>query len=178
MRVSDFDLVPVEQIARIVETEIARCQEHDARLISIDPAFAYETAEELIGICFVTAQVYLVSIWKWINIELDRRIGTSVTRHDLYSLHQAIPVINAVANYYKHHEEWDIDDRHSKQTKSILSLIGIDVSDPSCEFPCVAALERLTGAEWQPSRIISLLKEWTDASFRYSEAQQGAAANP
>ncbi len=132
---------------------------------------ALEHTESLLGIAFVTAQTYIAGTvsdaykLKGAGSELtkerllkdygDRLAGSAVTRMEL---------CDAIANYFKHHDEWNswsAKGRHQK-TVSILRAAGIEEND---EFPCRKAADILwsnnDGSDLKP--LLSLISSWREA---------------
>jgi hypothetical protein len=110
---------------------------------------ALEHTEDLLGIAFVMAQTYIAGTVsdacklkrpgsKLMKEQLlknygDRLAGSTVTKMEL---------CDAIANYFKHHDEWNswsAKGRHQK-TVSILCVAGIEEDD---EFPCRKAADIL-----------------------------------
>ncbi len=129
---------------------------------------ALEHVENLLGIAFVSAQAYITGTVADANqlIGSDSRLakeqltknyserlpGTAVTRLEL---------CDAIANYYKHHDEWiaGSETGRSQRTVSTLRAVGITASD---DFPCSRAAEILwannDGSDLGP--LLSLISCW------------------
>jgi hypothetical protein len=145
-----------------VERDFSEAQEE----FEIDDAL--EHTESLLGIAFVMAQTYIAgtasdasklmgSGSKLTKEQLlkacgDRLAGSTVTRMEL---------CDAIANYFKHHDEWNswsATGRHQK-TVSILRAAGIEEND---DFPCRKAADILwsnnDGSDLEP--LLSLISSW------------------
>ena len=145
-----------------VECDFSEAQES----FEIDDAL--EHTESLLGIAFVMAQTYIAGtvsdayklMGSGSNLTKeqllkdygDRLAGSAVTRMEL---------CDAIANYFKHHDEWNswsATGRHQK-TVSILRAAGIEEND---DFPCRKAADILwsnnDGSDLEP--LLSLISSW------------------
>lgn len=124
-------------------TEVAKTQDGDY----IGEVFAEETIliEDVLGCAFVVTQSYItdiVSRLKWLHHRVERD-GHCLTTTDASKLalinsysdivpgtaYTQIQVINAFANYFKHHDEWPKWDNATDQsavTVGILLAVGAD----------------------------------------------------
>ena len=132
---------------------------------------ALEHTENLLGVAFVMAQTYIAGTvsdaykLKRSGSKLtkerslkdygDRLAGSAVTKMEL---------CDAIANYFKHHDEWNswsATGRHQK-TVSILRAAGIEESD---DFPCRKAADILWSnnddSDLEP--LLSLISSWREA---------------
>jgi hypothetical protein len=132
---------------------------------------ALEHAESLLGIAFVTAQTYIAGTISDANQLIET--GGRLTKEQLirdHSDHLAESVVtkvelcDAIANYFKHHDEWNswsITGRNQK-TVSILRASGIQEND---EFPCRKVADLLwsnnDGSDLLP--LLSLITSWREA---------------
>lgn len=132
---------------------------------------ALEHTESLLGIAFVTAQTYIAGTVsdayklkgsgrkptkeRLLKDYGDRLAGSAVTRMEL---------CDAIANYFKHHDEWNSwsgPGCHEK-TVFILRAAGIEEND---DFPCRKAADILwsnnDGSDLEP--LLSLISSWREA---------------
>jgi hypothetical protein len=125
-----------------------------------------EFTESLLGIAFVTAQTYIAGTisdaYKLMgsNSKLTKKhllkkysddlTGASVTKVEL---------CDAVANYFKHHDEWN---GCHKDTVSILFAVGIKEND---NFPCRKAADILwsNNDDSNLEPLLSLISNWRRA---------------
>lgn len=135
-----------------------------------DAGQALEHMEGLFGIAFVTAQTYIAgtvsdanriarSGIKFKKDQLlkdysDYLLGLTVTKLEL---------CDAIANYFKHHDEWTSWSgvgRHQKAV-SILQAAGIKEDD---SYPCVAVANILvTKDSLDLEPLLSVLSNWHEA---------------
>ena len=75
-----------------------------------------------------------------------------------------IQLINAAANYFKHHGEWAgwPTGGQGAADRRILRSVGI-TEKTGC--PCVAAVEKLCGTSWKLVVLHQILKEWRGHLF-------------
>ena len=131
-----------------------------------DEQSALEYAEPLLGLGFVAAQAYALGTWTDLNrirasrnkpkIE-DKMVCYRCDPIKLGGKASRIEAINAVANYFKHHDEWDATWPTNKTTKTLRD-IGIT---EATEFPCIKATE-LFCKSWEFVVIQAVVKEWRE----------------
>ena len=107
-------------------------QEKLNKIDYFDGVFAQEQAESVFGIAFVTAQTYITGT---ISDMLDINSNCGLTKTNMLMIGSPlvasnvskIKLVNTVANYYKHHEEWDgwQIQGHNKVTVQTLDEVGI-----------------------------------------------------
>ncbi len=130
-----------------------------------------ELTENFLGIAFVTAQTYVAGSVSDANKIIksgnkltkeqllkdysDRLPGSAVTKMEL---------CDAIANYFKHHEEWaswSTPGRHQK-TVSVLRAAGLEETD---DCPCRKVADILwsndKGSDLEP--LLSLVTNWREA---------------
>jgi len=130
----------------------------------------HEYAESILGIAFIIAQTYILGTVGDVN-RIRKSSGKSQKgKIDYYSdvpkslcngVSQIL-LINSIADYHKHHDEWDGWGKgRSKPTTQILAGIGIV---ESTEFPCYVAATKL----WDENEIenlgnlLTLIREWRE----------------
>lgn len=134
---------------------------------TFDAGFALEHTEDLLGIAFVTAQSYITGTVSDIP-KLTRLQSRPTKRELLQRFADKLPgyrittleLCDAIANYWKHHEEWEgwsVTDRN-RRTIDILNEVGIRDQD---YFPCnsVANILWPRGAS-SLEELIDLLSSW------------------
>jgi len=117
-----------------------------------DGLFILEHAEELVGVAFVAAQVYLSGTVS----DLSKVAGQELHKSDL--LHRGdvvdvfpsvckVEILDAGANYWKHHEEWEDwkPNRWNRRTIEILAKVKVD---RETEFPCHTIATLLGGDDY------------------------------
>ena len=130
-----------------------------------DGLWQMEHAESILGISYVAAQAYIVGAVEDVN-----RVRDSVGKNRLDKIYyysddpQPLPngvsrilLINSLANYYKHHDEWD--KWPTNFTTKTLADVGIV---EGVEFPCCEASTKL-GNEKQSDtlmNLLSIISEW------------------
>jgi hypothetical protein len=110
-----------------------------------DEAYAEsETVEGLIGTAFVLYQTYLTSVVSSVKgLATDGYAGAPSKKVDVLRLESApitaavsysrMEVVNAVANYFKHRDEWPADwsaaTGQTKDTVDVISAIGLSSNE-------------------------------------------------
>lgn len=137
-----------------------------------DGISAREHAEPLFGVGFVAAQTYALGTVSDLNSVRMRHCKPEFYyEHDTITLKQGvtrIQLINASANYFKHHDDWPDPWPTSITAKTkmghliaknvdTLGLVGIT---EKTEFPCIDAVDLLCGTSWEWIVLHQILKEW------------------
>jgi len=110
-----------------------------------DGIFAQEQAESIFGIAFITAQTYITgTLSDMAAIGGDSKlqksemlsIGSPIITNEITK----ILLINTIANYYKHHEEWTgwKVEGHNRKTIKTLNKCGIT---EDTQYPCHEAAQ-------------------------------------
>ena len=124
-----------------------------------------EYVETVFGIAFVLAQTYITGTVADINKLRELRGEKSVDKIHCYSDSlwylpddtSPILLINSIANYFKHYEEWD--KWPENWTVETLHRVGIG---ENTEFPCYVAATKL----WNENEIknlhhlLTIISEW------------------
>ena len=132
--------------------------------------FALEQAEGLCGIAFVTAQTYITG-----TIADVKRLALADTKFKkdqlLKEFNDNLPGLtptklefcDAMANYFKHHEEWQrwAGAGQKQKTVTMLQAAGLNEAD---NYPCVKAIHILLPEnEWNLMPLLKLLSSWRES---------------
>jgi hypothetical protein len=148
------------------ELEISE-QSNDPHSPPSDPLDAAEHVENLLGIAFVTAQTYTTGAVSDIP-RLTHSLCKPTKRQLLQEFSDSLPgctitkmeLCDAIANYWKHHEEWDkwSTTTNNKTTLDILRCVGIDEKE---NFPCQRVADILWPDSWRNlEKLPELIAEW------------------
>ena len=134
---------------------------------TFDASFALEHIEDLLGIAFVTAQSYITGTVS--DIPKLTKLKSRPTKRELLQIFAdrlpgygitTLELCDAIANYWKHHEEWEglsVTDRN-KRTIDTLNGVGIGEQD---YFPCNSTANILWPREASNlEELIGLLSSW------------------
>lgn len=164
----DWRIGPLHDVIVGLDAGLAAIHDRLNTEEGFDGISAREHAEPLFGLGFVAAQSYALGTVSDLN-------GVRISRHkpkkekfDCYACDTSalkgsvtrIELINASANYFKHHDEWlrwpvgsDLGVRDTKA----LGSVGIT---EKTEFPCINAVDLLCGTSWELIVLLQILKEW------------------
>jgi hypothetical protein len=161
----DFRYDWVSLTFRALESGFESIRKKAAAESWFDGIWQLEHAESILGIAFVTAQAYILGTAEDANKILESNGKNRKHKIDHYaddpkplpSGTSRVLLINSIANYYKHHDEWSPWPTNSSTT--ILANVGIDETS---EFPCYEAAKIL----WDENDIenldnlMSIISEW------------------
>jgi hypothetical protein len=164
----DWRVEPLHDVIVGIEAGLAtirqRVEQEDDDGITV-----LDHAEPLLGLGFVAAQAYVLGTWTDLNRIRDSSARAPVSKTACYATDSItvqdgitrIHVINAAANYFKHHDEWL--EWPSNETARILACVGIT---KDTEFPCVQAAHLLCGPAWRLIVLHQVVKEWREHVIR------------
>lgn len=131
-----------------------------------DGAFAQEQSETIFGIAFVTAQTYIAGT---ISDMLEINSKSNLSKTDMLAIGSPIVVdditkvqlINTIANYYKHCDEWNgwKIEGTNKRTIEALNKCGIS---KQTSYPCHEAAQIIWPTEvlCELNYLLTILVEW------------------
>ena len=159
----DFRIDPLHDVIVGIEAGLTAVEQRLAAEEVFDGITANEHAESLIGLGFVAAQTYAIGTWCDLNRIRKQSGKPDVSKMDCYATDTIlvsgkvtrIEIVNAVANYFKHHDEWLR--WPMSETTRILASVGI--TDKS-EFPCVQAVHLFSGTTCELIVLHQIVKEW------------------
>lgn len=132
-----------------------------------DGLWQMEHAESIFGMAFIAAQAYILGTAGDLNkIRLSNGKGElkkgTYYSDDLVYLKNGvsrISLINEIANYYKHHDEWN--GWPKRETTEVLAKVGID---ESTEFPCYEAAKQLWDEDESENleNLLSIISAWRE----------------
>lgn len=151
-------------MANVVDSELDRIALEARNSENPDLLGVYDEFEHVLGLGFVACQTYIVSKLKG---KVSKRKGKNKTQLlSLGPMHRSQQsfalVINACANYWKHHDEWDgasLGNRE-KTTISVLEKMGADVWS---EYPTSKVMHALLSPhEKRFKKLLPFLKQWAE----------------
>jgi hypothetical protein len=130
-----------------------------------DGVFAQEQAETVFGIAFVSAQTYITG-----TISDMKEIGgdQAPSKSDMLAFGSPrvgylskVEIINVIANYFKHHEEWENWDEEGHKKRTIKALNGCGITE-NTPYPCHEAAQLVWPSEvlCELNEMLSVLVEW------------------
>jgi len=170
LREIDWRIEPLHDVIVGICAGLAAIQKRMDAEEGFDGLSAREYAEPLLGLGFVAAQTYAVGTVSDLNrVRMSRGKSKEekLNKHKCYA-HDTfikgdvtrIQLINASANYFKHHDEWTRwptgSDRGTHDTRT-LGTVGIT---ETTEFPCIDAVDLLCNTSWELNELLQILKEW------------------
>jgi hypothetical protein len=163
----DWRIEPLHGVVVGIEAALTAIREHVEE--GGDGVTALDHAETLFGLGFVAAQAYILGTWTDLNRIRGSSARAPVTKSDCYASDSIkvqagitrIHVINAVANYFKHHDEWTAWPKN--ETARIFTAVGIT---EDTEHPCIHAAELLCGPAWRLIVLHQIVKEWREHVIR------------
>ncbi|MDH5667404.1 MAG: hypothetical protein OEY86_05265 [Nitrospira sp.] len=164
----DWRIEPLRDILSGLAAGLAAIQERIDSEDGFDGISAREHVEPLFGLALVAAQTYALGTVSDLNaVRISRRV-LEVKKLECYGCDTIrlkggvtrIELINASANYFKHHDEWTRwptgNDLGAHDAKT-LNRVGIT---ETTESSCIAAVDLLCGTSWELIAFPQILQEW------------------
>ncbi|MGZ8426801.1 MAG: hypothetical protein ACXWYD_17780 [Candidatus Binatia bacterium] len=173
LREIDMRIGPLHDVIVGIDAGIAAIGKRLNTEEGFDGISAREHAESLFGLCFVAAQSYALGVVSDLNSVRISCHKKEQGKLDCYACDinilkgrvTRIQLINACANYFKHHDEWGRwpmgNDRGAHDTNT---LIRVGITE-KIEFPCIDAVDLLCGTSWESIGLHQILKEWRGHLF-------------
>ena len=119
----------------------------------------------LAGVGFISCQQYITTINRATNLDVEQASKFPPLHVPGISV---VTVIQAGANYWKHHEEWsDNNIMKRRYTIDVLQRAGIDIEGA---YVCSDLMDKLCGIEPNPfARLKNLLVEWRNNVILYND---------
>ena len=167
----DWRISPLRAVMIGIEAGIERAwrlTKEDAALVDM----ALDDSESLLGVALVAAQTYIEGtvgdVWRFGNRNArgaskpSRKLHAECLSCDVELASNGITrvgLLNAAANYYKHHESARGLDL---QVWRALNKVGITCTT---EYPCSRVTEILCGRELRLRTLCDILAEWRASTF-------------
>jgi hypothetical protein len=154
---SGFDRGLLVDLLAVIDAEIMKVDNLIARESDPDGSGLLDRAESLYGLGLVACQQYLNSCYRWSGLHRP----TAVARGPMYSPNTSYAlVVDAAANYWKHHGEWDGAGKFEAKTRSVLDRLVPSKSN----YLTSNVLHELLGkpATLRLSDLVPWLERWRD----------------
>ncbi|MDZ4856668.1 MAG: hypothetical protein SGJ26_17745 [Nitrospirota bacterium] len=164
----DWRIEPLHGVIVGIDAGLASIHERIDSEDGFDGISARGHAETLFGLGFVAAQTYALGTVSDLN-------AVRMSRHELEKMKlecygcdtirlkggvTRIELINASANYFKHHNEWARwPTGHDHGTHDAKTLDSVGITEAT-EFPCIAAVDLLCSTSWELIVLHQILQEW------------------
>jgi hypothetical protein len=160
----DSDLPLLEEVLRLLDTHLARLEREAQASPDPDSHGIYDSLEHVTGLGFATCQTYLVAHFARSGVSKPAALERGPTHRCGRTI---ASIVNAAANYWKHHEEWGVSSPSQRErTVEIISSMGMDSHDYTLYNMLHELLRPL------PTRfttVVPFLLQWRD-SLRSSGA--------
>ena len=158
--VLDFDLDLLVDLLQVVDRQIEKNQDEISHTPDADGLGHFDRLEGVIGLGFVACQQYINATYPQLGVNKSEAIDRG-PKHS--SGRPVIKVINAAANFWKHHDEWPDPDPnrryHEERTRAVIDSLTPSFAD----YVLGNVLHELV--QPQPLRfahVILLLSQWRD----------------
>ena len=162
-RVCDYDLDLLSQLLKVLDEQLERFEDECQSSEDADAFGLYDWAEHIAGIGFAACQTYLAATYPVTRVaKVDAlRLGPLHSS----SGRSVAAILNAAANFWKHHPEWPLEKSKTRQdtVRAAFEDLGYAVDG---EYPLSGILTELTGGQARFKPILPLLTQWRDQLIR------------
>ncbi|RLA42133.1 MAG: hypothetical protein DRR42_23880 [Gammaproteobacteria bacterium] len=159
---TDYRSMPLRVLCTSTENAIRELVSFTKEPTFLDGITAIEYGEYLYGAVFVACQAYAIGVVSDINDIMGLGATDKLSKLNLYKQGSAsingttqIEFINALANYFKHNEEWS--SWPENETTKALKNFGLT---EHTEFPLKSGAEILTGNDSELRLVCEILENW------------------
>jgi hypothetical protein len=165
----DWRIDPLKHVVVGIDAGLAAIEAQIGDPEWYDGVHACDDAEPLLGLGFVAFQTYAVGAVADLNRIRASRRKPKKNKLDCYSCDPVtlrggvtrIQLVHAVANYFKHHDEWPRWPTNKGDSgfpdAEILARVGIT---QETTHPCIAATNLLCGTGWKMIVLHQIVREW------------------
>jgi hypothetical protein len=153
----DYDLSLLKEIVHLIDRHLDEII-HNATQVDDAESFGYfDSAEHIIGLGFVACQTYMSSVYGYLRIDKQKALSVG----PLHSSGQTkVRIINHAANYWKHNNEWSLDNnnKQKKYVEEAFESVGFPVDT---DYPLSGVLAEIVFSENAGfEAIIHILELW------------------
>jgi hypothetical protein len=165
----DFEIGPLRDVIAGIEHGLSQVLARPDDVDWFDGDFVMDHSEWLLGVAFVGSQAYIESaigdVWRYLHGSGSAEGKASKEfRKQCFSCDDElkpagvtrIELINASANYYKHHSG---PKALRPDTVETLRRVGVNLEDVYA-YPCAHVAELLCGREWHLRVLCDVVKDW------------------
>jgi hypothetical protein len=157
--VCDYDLDLLSQLLNVLDEQLDKFENRCQSSEDADAFGLYDWAEHIAGIGFAACQTYIAATYPVTRMaKVDAlRIGPL---HGS-SGRPVAAILNAAANFWKHHPEWPLEKSQTRQDAVRAAFEDLGYAADG-EYPLSGILAQVTGGQARFSSILPLLTQWRD----------------
>ncbi|APW61641.1 hypothetical protein [Paludisphaera borealis] len=157
--VFDFDLNLLSELLEVIDRQLevvlSGCDDFE----EADQLGYFDRVEHAVGLGFVASQAYLTSTYGSLGIKKTAALSVGPRHREGQTI---VAIINHAANFWKHRDEWILDNgvERQKTVRNLFEAIGCPVDQG---YPLSCMLTKLADpspASFRP--LVSLLAQWRD----------------
>lgn len=157
--VCDYDLDLLSQLLKVLDEQLDRFEDKCQSIEDADGFGLYDWAEHIAGIGFAACQTYIAATYP-----VTRVAKVDALRLD--PLHSSsgrsvAAILNAAANFWKHHPEWPLEKGTARQDAVRAAFEDLGYAADG-EYLLSGILTELTGGQARFKSILPLLRQWRD----------------
>lgn len=170
----DFPMNFLKEATGLIDKYLENLDERKENCPDPDSFGLYDDGEHITGLGFVVCQYYITAIYSFYkeNKPIALKCGP---KH--YTGLPFAELINACANYWKHHEEWrgvPKEQLRSDSAKTIKAMKSLGIKVAEGYYPLHNALCKLLGSPpYRFNALLPLLKEWREAVRQAAKEVKG-----
>jgi hypothetical protein len=154
----DLDLDFLEELLALIDGQLEALDAEAKESSDPDGSGIWDRREGVVGLGFVACQQYLHATYPHLQVKDKLMALQSGPKHarGVY----VVELINAAANFWKHHDEWRSNDKHAGRTKIVIEQLGVSAGK---SYVLSNVLYRMVQPEPDRFRsVVPLLISWRD----------------
>jgi hypothetical protein len=177
--VFDFDLDLLVELLEVVDHQILRIEDEISRSPDPDSFGHFDRMEGVIGLGFVACQQYINATYPQI---WGKNKSEAIQAPPKHSSGQSVTeVINAAANFLKHHDEWPVgtDKKQTNKREEQIRVLLRDVINSPDPSSADYVMGNVLHALLQPqaprfASVVHLLTQWRDRRIEQKRSSHSA----
>ena len=177
----DFSMDFLKEATELIDKYLENLDERKENCPDPDSFGLYDDGEHITGLGFVVCQYYITAIYSFYKKNKYYKENKPVALRRGPKHCTGLPfaeLINACANYWKHHEEWRGVPKEQLRPDSVKTIkamksLGIKVADGY--YPLHNAFCKLLGSPpYRFNALLPLLKEWRESVRQAAKEAKGS----
>ena len=158
--VIDFDLELLSKLLTVIDNQLESFEKQSESMVEAEFWGELDWAEHVVGHGFIAWQTYLSATYPITHDKKHIALNSGPIHHE--SGERVVALINASANYWKHHVEW-LNEKGSKRQERIRSAFESIGYSLDGEYPLSGILTELTSGIARFRSLLPQLVEWRNA---------------
>lgn len=154
----DFDIESLKNILQVLDNQLEMLEQDAADCEDPDSFGIYDRTEATIGLGFVACQKYIAATYGCLKIPKEKALPVGPKHQSGMYIAE---IVSHAANFWKHHDEWQIEGKPNMKTVSAIEKLGLKITASYLLSNVLTSAVNPEPCRLTP--VISLLEVWRDA---------------